>query len=72
MSWPIPNIREMLDRIGPKRPKFFAKMDLTSGYHQMPIEEATKPLTEFITPFGLFEWYRLPMGPQGGVVTSCR
>jgi hypothetical protein len=33
MKWTIPNIREMFDRIGQKRAKLFAKIDLTSGYH---------------------------------------
>ena len=34
MGWPIPNIKQMLERIGAKRPKFFAVLDLTSGFHQ--------------------------------------
>ena len=33
-SWPIPNIAEMLRRIGSQKPKIFGIMDLTQGYHQ--------------------------------------
>ena len=66
MRWPIPNIPEIFARLGAKRPKFFAKIDLTSGYHQLPIDEASQILTAFITPFGLYKWCRLPMGPKGG------
>ena len=33
-SWPIPNISEMLRRIGSCKPKNFGIMDLTQGYHQ--------------------------------------
>jgi hypothetical protein len=65
MRWPIPNIKEMLDRIGAKRPKYFAKIDLTSGFHQIEEAESCRWLTAFITSFGLYEWCRLPMGPKG-------
>ena len=65
MRWPIPNIKEMFDRIGAKRPKYFAKIDLTSGYHQIEVAEKCRWMTAFITPFGLYEWCRLPMGPKG-------
>ena len=34
-SWTIPNIQQMLQRIGSHRPKLFAVMDCTSGYHQL-------------------------------------
>jgi hypothetical protein len=61
-SWPIPNIGQLLNRIGDKQAKFFAVMDLTSGYHQAPLSEASKKFTAFVTPFGLFEWNRVPMG----------
>ena len=32
-NWPIPNITEMLRRIGQHKPKLFGIMDLTQGYH---------------------------------------
>ena len=35
-SWPIPNIAEVLRRIGSQKPKIFGIMDLTQGYHQAP------------------------------------
>ncbi|NCX06361.1 MAG: hypothetical protein EBW68_11370, partial [Actinobacteria bacterium] len=40
-------------------------MDLTSGFHQTPLEESVRPLTAFITPGGLYEWIRVPMGIKG-------
>jgi hypothetical protein len=61
-GWPIPNIRQLLDRIGAKKAKFFAVMDLTSGYHQAPMSESSKLYTAFTTAFGIFEWNRVPMG----------
>ena len=65
MGWPIPNIKDMITKIGSKRAKWFAVLDLTSGYHQAPIEEKSKHLTAFRTATGLWEWNRLPMGLQG-------
>jgi len=54
-SWPIPNIKTMLERLGAKRPNFFGVMDLTSGFHQAPLSESAKKWTAFVTAFGKFE-----------------
>jgi len=61
----IPMIYELLQRIGRKKPKFFAVIDFTSGYHQAPIAQETIPFTAFITHRGVYEWVRLPMGLKG-------
>ena len=39
MGWPIPNIPQMLQRIGLKKPKYFAVMDFTKGFYQAPLAE---------------------------------
>ena len=64
LSWPIPNMELLLERIGRQSPnnKFFAIIDLTSGYHQLEIDEKSREYTSFLTRFGLFQWKRLPMG----------
>jgi hypothetical protein len=66
-KWPIPNIKMMFARIGAikPRPKYFAKIDFTSGYHQAPLSKASRASTALITVFGVFEWLRVPMGPTG-------
>jgi len=64
-KWPLPNIKEMLDRIGDSRPKYFAVFDLTSGYYQAPIDEESKKFTAFATRKGVYRWRRLPMGLTG-------
>ena len=64
-GWPLPNIKHVLDRIAKKKPKYFTVLDLTSGYFQIPIDEASRKLTAFRTAKGLFEWLRLPMGLKG-------
>ena len=60
--WPIPNIKEMLTRVGDSRPEFFAVFDLTSGYYQAPIAEESRKYTAFKTQRGIYRWKRLPMG----------
>ena len=64
-KWPLPNIKEMLMRVGDCRPHFFAVFDLTSGYYQAPIEEESRKYTAFATRKGIFRWKRLPMGLTG-------
>jgi transposase InsO family protein len=63
-SWPIPNIDQMLRRIGNKNPKFFGSMDLTQGYHQAPVSLMTRVFTAFILFCGLYQFTRLPFGPK--------
>ena len=63
-SWPIPNIAEMLRRIGNQKPKIFGTMDLTQGYHQAPITLNTRAYTSFILFCGVHQFTRLPFGPK--------
>ena len=65
-SWPIPNIAEMFRRIGNQIPKIFGIMDLTQGYHQAPLNLATRAYTSFITFSGVYQFTRLPFGPERG------
>jgi transposase InsO family protein len=62
---PIPNIAQALQRLGALRPKYFGKIDLTSGYHQAPLSMNSRKFTAFITFMGIFEWLRVPMGIKG-------
>ncbi|XP_054872643.1 uncharacterized protein LOC129350363 [Amphiprion ocellaris] len=59
-AFPRPRIEESLDALTGAR--WFSSMDLASGYNQVPVAEADRPRTAFCTPFGLFEWNRMPFG----------
>uniref|UniRef100_A0A3B3XY23 Gypsy retrotransposon integrase-like protein 1 n=1 Tax=Poecilia mexicana TaxID=48701 RepID=A0A3B3XY23_9TELE len=59
-SFPLPRIEESLDALSGAR--WFSTLDLASGYNQVPVVEADRPKTAFCTPFGLFEWNRVPFG----------
>ncbi len=59
-AFPLPRIEETLDSL--TGAQWFSTMDLASGYNQVPVTEGDKYKTAFCTPFGLFEWNRMPFG----------
>ena len=69
-AFPIPRIEEQLDALGGS--KFFSSLDLASGYHQVELEEESRPKSAFVCPFGLFEWTRMPFGLTGAPSTFQR
>ena len=58
--YPLPLLEEMMDRLGGAR--VFSKIDLKSGYWQVPIREEDIPKTIFRTRWGLFEFLVMPFG----------
>jgi hypothetical protein len=65
LGWPIPHTAAMLQRIGNKRARYFAKIDLTTGYNQFPLDENSKKFTAFKVDIGEYEWNRVVMGLSG-------
>lgn len=59
-SYPLPLIHQTLDMLHGAR--YFSSLDLTAGYHQIPIKESDKHKTAFVCEYGLFEHNRLPFG----------
>ena len=55
----------MSDRLCVKKPKFFAKTDLTQGFYQCPLSLDSRDFTAFVTSVGTFRWKRVPMGLKG-------
>ena len=50
-SSPLPNMEDTIFKLG-KGFSYFSKLDLKSGFYQIPINETDKKKTAFITPFG--------------------
>ena len=59
-KYPLPLMDELFDRVSGA--KFFTKIDLRSGFHQIRIPEADVEKTAFRTRYGSFEYLVLPMG----------
>jgi ribonuclease HI len=59
-KYPLPRIEDLLDRL--KKAKFFSKIDIRSGYHQMKIREQDIPKTAFTTRYGLYEFVVVSFG----------
>ncbi|GBG81893.1 hypothetical protein CBR_g34076 [Chara braunii] len=57
---PLPRIDNLLERLGSA--KFFSKLDLKSGYHQLEIRQEDRYKTAFKTRYGHFEWLVIPFG----------
>ena len=41
---------------------WFSKLDANSGFWQIPLATSSRPLTTFITPFGHYQFNKLPFG----------
>ncbi|XP_044764435.1 uncharacterized protein LOC123320999 [Coccinella septempunctata] len=53
INYPLPRIQNQIDLLA--NAKYYSKLDMKSGFHQMEIEESSKHITAFITPDGLYE-----------------
>lgn len=59
-AYPLPRVEESLDALG--NAQLFSTLDLTAGYFQVAVQESDREKTAVTTPFGLFEWTRMPFG----------
>lgn len=56
----IPLLDEIVDRVG--QSSVVSKLDLSKGFHQVPVKPEDQPKTAFVCPMGKFEFCRMPFG----------
>ncbi|GFN96787.1 Pol polyprotein [Plakobranchus ocellatus] len=58
--YPLPHIQDFNNHLAGC--KVFSKIDLIRGYLQIPMAPSSIPKTAVVTPFGLWEFLRMPFG----------
>ena len=58
--YPLPLIDSCLDKMAGC--KYLTSTDVVSAFWQFPMAEADMHKTGFCTPFGNFQWLRMPFG----------
>ena len=59
-GFPLPNIRTFMGQI--RGSKIFSKVDLVKAFHQIPLDPTSQAKSTIVTPWGAFQFSRLPMG----------
>lgn len=69
-NYALPRLENIIPHLSGKT--IFSKLDIRAGYFNVMVTEEYKAKTAFTTPFGLYEYNRLPMGAKNSGATFQR
>jgi len=69
-AFPIPDVKDAQDSL--RGARYFATIDLLSGYWQLGLTNTAKERSAFCTRRGLFQFTRMPFGLSNAPSTFCR
>ena len=58
--WPILRVEDIFSKLNGA--KYFLTLNLHIGHHHIPLDEDPIPKTDFTSPFGKYEYLKVPFG----------
>ena len=58
--WPMPKVEDIFSQLNGA--KYFSTLDLRAGYHHIGLSTDSIPKTAFTSPFGKYEYVKVPFG----------
>ena len=59
-TWPMPKVEDIFSKMN--RATYFTTLDLHAGYHHITLNKSSIPKMAFNSPFGKFEYVKVPFG----------
>ena len=59
-TWPMPKVEDIFSKLNGAT--YFTTLDLRAGYHHIPLDKPSIPKIAFNSPFGKYEYVKVPFG----------